>query len=71
LGDARLLGELDRAAVRETDGRLRRSAAEAAIRVREAQSAPAELARLRTELDELRDDHRKMRERLDELTPRS
>jgi aminopeptidase N len=71
LGDARLLGELDRASVRETDGRLRRSAAEAAIRVRESQSAPAELARLRTELDELRDDHRKMRERLDELTPRA
>ncbi len=71
LGDARLLGELDRSAVREIDGRLRRSAAEAAIRVREAQSAPAELARLRTELDDLRDEHRKMRERLDELAPKA
>ena len=68
LGDARLLGALDRAAQTEIDGRLKRDAAEAAIRVREAQTVPAEVSRMRTELDALRDEVQTMRARIDELS---
>jgi aminopeptidase N len=67
--DARLLPTLDRLAHDERDGRLRRHAAEAAIRVREAQTKPAELARLRDEVDRLRAESRALRERLDGLDP--
>jgi aminopeptidase N len=70
LADARLLGALDRLATLENDGRLRRDAAEAAIRVREAGSAPAQLAQLREELDQLRSDQQTLRERLDARDPR-
>jgi len=66
LGDARLLGTLDRLARLETDGRLRRDAAEAAIRVREAQNVPAEVVSLREDLDKLKTDLAALRERLDE-----
>jgi aminopeptidase N len=67
LGDARLLPVLDRLAVSESDGRLRRDATEAAMRIREDQRKPAELARLREDLDKLRDESRTLRERLDAL----
>jgi aminopeptidase N len=69
LADARLLPALDRIAQGERDGRLRRHAAEAAIRVREGQSKPAELARLRDEVGQLRAESRALRERLDGLDP--
>ncbi len=68
LADKRLLGTLDTLAVTESDGRLRRDAAEAAIRIREAQQKPAELAQLREELDRLRAESQTLRERIDELT---
>jgi aminopeptidase N len=67
IGDARLLPTLDRLAVAEDDGRLRRDAAEAAIRVREEQTKPAELALLREELERLRAESQTLRERVDEL----
>jgi aminopeptidase N len=66
LGDARLLGTLDRLARLESDGRLRRDAAEAAIRVREAQRVPAEVATLREDVDKLRGELASLREKLDE-----
>src|SRR6202011_814972 len=69
LADAKLLPALDRIARDERDGRIRRHAAEAAIRVREAQTKPAELARLRDEVDRLRTESRALRERLDGLDP--
>jgi aminopeptidase N len=67
LADARLLPSLDRLAVTESDGRLRRDAAEAALRVREAQKLPGALREMREELDRLRIEARTLRERLDEL----
>jgi aminopeptidase N len=69
IADARLLPTLDRLALNEHDARIRRHAAEAAIRVREAQTKPAELARLRDEVDRLRTESRALRERLDGLDP--
>ncbi|HTJ26790.1 MAG TPA: M1 family aminopeptidase [Candidatus Limnocylindria bacterium] len=67
--DARLLPTLDRLASSDSDGRLRRDAAEAAMRIREAQEKPAELARLREEIDRLRGESATLRERLDALAP--
>jgi HEAT repeat protein len=65
LGDARLLPALDRLATAELDGRLRRDAAEAAIRVRASAKLPPELTRLREEVDRLRDDLNRLRDRTD------
>ena len=67
LADARLLGSLDRLATTESDGRLRRLAAEAAIRVREAHTVPAEVVRMREELETLRTESQTLRERLDAI----
>jgi aminopeptidase N len=63
LADARLLPVLDRMAAAELDGRLRRLAAEAALRVRAASKTPAEVVRLREEVDRLRDDLNRLRDR--------
>jgi aminopeptidase N len=65
LADPRLLPALDRLAESEDDGRLRRDAAEAAIRIREAQTKPAALVELREEIDRLRAEGQSLRERLD------
>jgi aminopeptidase N len=65
LADPRLLDTLDALAAAESDGRLRRDAAEAARRIRERQSKPAELARLREDLDGLRIALEALRERVD------
>jgi aminopeptidase N len=67
LADARLLGTLDRLARAESDGRLRRDAAEAAMRIREAAKTPVELARMREELDRVRAEAATLRERLDRV----
>ena len=64
LEDKRVLPALDRLATTELDGRLRRDATEAAMRVRAAATAPAELARLREDVDKLRLEINRMREGL-------
>ena len=69
LGDARLLPALDRLATAESDGRLRRDAAEAALRVRAATKTPTELVRLREEVDRLRDDLNRLRDRERPVAP--
>jgi len=69
LADPRLLPSLDRLAVSESDGRLRRDAGEAALRIREAQKAPSQVAALRDELDALRAETRTLRERVDAGLP--
>ena len=68
LGDRRLLPALDHLAEAEDDARLRRDAAEAAIRIREEQSKPAAVAALRDEVDQLRAELRTLRERFDGLS---
>ena len=67
LADPRLLSSLDRMSATESDGRLRRDAAEAAIRVREARSVPADVSAMREELEKLRTESNTMRQRIDEL----
>jgi uncharacterized membrane protein len=54
---------LDRLTTAESDGRLRRDAAEAALRIRIAAKTPPELVRLREEVDRLRDDLNRLRDR--------
>jgi aminopeptidase N len=70
LADVRLLAALDRLAVTESDGRLRRNATEAAARTREAHVVPSGVAELRAQLDEVRAEARALRERLDEVARR-
>jgi len=67
LGDPRHLGTLARIGGSATDGRIRRDAEEAAVRIREGQSVPAQVTGLRDDVDTLRDDHRKLQEKLEAL----
>jgi aminopeptidase N len=70
LGDKRLLPVLDMLAETEDDGRLRRDATEAAIRIRDEQKKPAAIAELRDEIDRLRAESQTLREQIAELHPR-
>ena len=63
LGDPRALAALDRLAT-VAEPSLRRDAAEAALRIREGQRVPAEVAQLRADLESLRAEQRGMVERL-------
>jgi aminopeptidase N len=67
IGDARCLAPLDLASGRDLDDRVRRLAREAAARVREATDGGARVARLRDDLDQARDESRKLKDRLDRL----
>ena len=68
LADARLLAALERVSLGALDGRVRRSADEAAIRIREAQRVPAQVTTLRDDLDRLREDQRKLQEKIEGLS---
>ena len=68
LADKHFLEPLDRLAETGFDGRLRRDAADAAARIRDAQKTPAAVTGLRTDLDALREEHRKIQEKLDALS---
>lgn len=68
LADKHVLEPLDRLAETGFDGRLRRDAADAAARIRDGQKTPAAVTGLRTDLDALREEHRKIQEKLDALT---
>ncbi|MDE2573656.1 MAG: HEAT repeat domain-containing protein, partial [bacterium] len=69
LGDRRALPVLERLADGD-DPRVRRHAAEAAIHVREAAAVPAELVHLRDDLDRVKEENRRLRERIEELANR-
>lgn len=68
LSDPRFLGSLDRLSRSGFDGRIRRDAAEAAIRIRESQKVPAQVTTLRTDLDALREEQRKLQEKLEAVS---
>jgi aminopeptidase N len=67
LADARLLPALDRLAAQAVDGRMRRDAMEAAIRIRKSAKTPAQVTGLREDLDELREDQRRLQEKIEAL----
>lgn len=68
LADARFLGALDRLSESAFDGRIRRDATEAAIRIRESQKVPAQVTGLRTDLDALREEQRKLQEKIEAIS---
>ncbi len=64
LGDPRLLSALDRLATQAFDGRLRRDAMEAAIRIRKGAKVPAQVTALRDDIDELRQEQRRLQDQI-------
>jgi aminopeptidase N len=68
LPDKRFLPALDRLSNSGFDGRIRRDAAEAAIRIRESEKVPAQVTGLRTDLDALREEQRKLQEKIEALS---
>lgn len=68
LEDPRLTGALDRLSSSAFDARVRRDAAEAAVRIRESQKVPSQVTALRTDLDALREDQRKLQEKIEALS---
>jgi aminopeptidase N len=67
LSDVRLLPGLDRIAQQAVDGRMRRDAMEAAIRIRAAAKIPAQVKGMREDIDELREDQRRLQEKIEAL----
>jgi aminopeptidase N len=67
LADARLLAELDRVGQHAFDGRLRRHAMEAAIRIRKGSKVPVQVNTLRNDIDELREQQRRLQEKIETL----
>jgi len=68
LGDERLLPALNRLSTSAFDGRVRRDAVEAAMRIREARKVPAQVSSLRSDLDSLREEQRKLQEKIEALS---
>jgi aminopeptidase N len=68
LADRRFLHALDRLSASAFDGRIRRDAAEAAMRIRESQKVPAQVTGLRTDVDALREEQRKIQEKIEALS---
>ncbi len=62
LADPRFLPALDRIAQQGFDGRLRRDAMEAAMHIRRGEKAPAQVTSLRDDIDELREEQRKLQD---------
>jgi aminopeptidase N len=67
LEDAALLPALDRLSANGFDGRVRRDAAEAGIRIRAAQKVPGQVSALRSDLDNLREEQRKLEAKIETL----
>ena len=68
LSDVRLLPALDRLAQAAFDGRVRRDAMEAAIRIREGARVPTQVNAMRTDIDGLREEQRKLQEKIEALS---
>jgi HEAT repeat protein len=69
LGESAAIPALRRISSLDGDGRIRRDALEAIERIGEAQRTPPELAKLRTEIEELRETVQELRARLDSEFP--
>ena len=69
LGERAAIPALRRISSLDGDGRIRRDALEAIERIGEAQRTPPELAKLRTEVEELRETVQALRARLDSELP--
>ncbi len=67
IGDARAIAPLTRLRERDLDGRVQRRAQEAIDAIVQGRSRVEEGARLRDEMDKMREDNVKLRERLDKL----
>ena len=68
-GKNRTLSDLlERLAVQGSDGRVRRDASEAAARIREARTAPAQLAGLRDDVETVREEQQKLREKVEAIS---
>ncbi len=67
LGEVRFLPTLDRLEHEASDGRVRRDAAEAAIRIRKGAKTPTQVVALRDDLNELREQQRKLQEKIETL----
>ena len=67
LGDPRSLAPLTRLAEGTSDGRLRRDAMEAIVRIREGQKVPAQVTGLRSDLDRLREEQQKLQEKIEAI----
>jgi aminopeptidase N len=68
LADKRHLATLARVAAAADDGRVRRDADVAAIHIREAQKVPAAVAGLRSDVDGIREEQRKIQEKIESLS---
>jgi aminopeptidase N len=67
LGDSRAIGTLERMSRRELDGRIRRRAEEAIAALRLGRSRSEETRLLRDDLEQMREENRKLRERIERL----
>jgi hypothetical protein len=67
LGDSRLLSSLDRISSSATDARTRRDAMEAIVRIRENAKVPSQVTALRFDIDGLREEQRKLQEKIEAL----
>jgi aminopeptidase N len=67
LADVRLLAELERVGQHAFDGRLRRHAMEGAIRIRKGSKVPVQVSTLRNDIDELREQQRRLQEKIETL----
>ncbi len=67
LGDLRLIPSLERLGEQAVDGRVRRDAIEAAMRIRKGAKVPAQVRMLRDDIDELREEQRRLQEKIEAL----
>ncbi len=68
LADPRSVAPLTELADGTSDGRLRRDAMEAIVRIRENQKVPAQVTGLRSDLDRLREDQQKLQAKLESIS---
>ncbi|HEY1681400.1 MAG TPA: M1 family aminopeptidase [Candidatus Tumulicola sp.] len=67
LGDSRLLSSLDRLSSSASDARTRRDAVEAIVRIRENAKVPSQVTAMRSDIDGLREEQRKLQEKIEAL----